>query len=61
VTYIGPSQVWVLARVNIADNLTSDDVTALVRGIEEGLKRESPVIARVDVVPFGAESAAAGV
>jgi cation diffusion facilitator family transporter len=53
VTYIGPSQVWVLARIDIADNLSSDQVTALVRGIEEGMKAESPHIYRVDVVPIG--------
>lgn len=53
VTYIGPDQVWVLARINIADNLGSDRVTALVGGIEEGLKHESPYIYRVDVVPVG--------
>lgn len=52
-TYIGPDQVWVLARINIADNLGSDRVTALVGGIEEGLKHESPYIYRVDVVPVG--------
>jgi cation diffusion facilitator family transporter len=53
VTYIGPSQVWVLARIDIADNLSGDQVTALVRGIEEGMKDESPHIYRVDVVPIG--------
>jgi hypothetical protein len=34
VTYIGPDQVWVLARINIADELRSNQVTSLVRGIE---------------------------
>jgi cation diffusion facilitator family transporter len=53
VIYIGPRQVWVLARISIADNLSSDQITALVRGIEDGLKGESPRIYRVDVVPVG--------
>jgi cation diffusion facilitator family transporter len=55
VTYIGPRQVWVLARINIAENLSSDQVTALVRGIEKGLQHESSNIYRVDVVPVGDE------
>jgi hypothetical protein len=46
----GPSR---LARVDIADNLDSDQVTALVRGIEEGMKRESVYIYWIDVVPMG--------
>jgi cation diffusion facilitator family transporter len=53
VTFIGPGQVWVLARINIADDLKSSQVTSLVRGIEAGLKHESPHIYRVDVVPVG--------
>jgi divalent metal cation (Fe/Co/Zn/Cd) transporter len=53
VTYVGPRQVWVLARIHVADNLSSGQVTDLVRGIEDGLKHESPYIYRVDVVPIG--------
>jgi divalent metal cation (Fe/Co/Zn/Cd) transporter len=53
VTYIGRGQVWVLARINVADNLGSGQVTALVRGIEDGMKQQSPYIYRVDVVPVG--------
>jgi cation diffusion facilitator family transporter len=53
VTYVGPRQVWVLARLDIAQSLSSDEVTTLVRGIEEDMKRESPIIYRVDVVPVG--------
>jgi cation diffusion facilitator family transporter len=53
VTYIGPSQVWVLVRIDIADDLESPVVTSLVRGIEVGMKQESSSIYRVDVVPFG--------
>ncbi len=51
VTYIGPEQIWVLARISIADNLGSGQVTALVRGVEQGLKQQSHYIYRVDVVP----------
>ena len=42
ITYIGPGQVWVLARIDIADDLKSNQVTALVRGIEAGMKHEPP-------------------
>jgi hypothetical protein len=37
----------------IANDLNSDQVTGLVRGIEESMKHESPYIYRVDVVPVG--------
>ena len=57
VTYIGPKQVWVLARVNIDDDLRADQVTSVVRGIERGLQQLSDYIYRVDVVPVGADSA----
>ncbi|MGO8859624.1 MAG: cation diffusion facilitator family transporter [Acidimicrobiales bacterium] len=53
VTYIGPDQVWVLARIDIDDDLTSRQVTSLVRGIETGIKRQSHNVYRVDIVPFG--------
>jgi cation diffusion facilitator family transporter len=55
VTYIGPDQVWVLARVNVDDNLEGSQVTQLVRGIEADLGSQSPLIYRVDVVPYGQE------
>jgi divalent metal cation (Fe/Co/Zn/Cd) transporter len=57
VTYIGPDQVWVLVRLNIADDLRSGQVTALVSGIEVDLKQQSPYIYRVDVVPVGNDEA----
>ena len=53
VTYLGPRQLWVLARVEIDDGLDGAGVTALVRSIEAALARASPFIARVDVVPGG--------
>jgi divalent metal cation (Fe/Co/Zn/Cd) transporter len=57
VTYIGPKQVWVLARINVGDDLRSDEVTSLVRGIEKGLQHLSTYIYRVDVVPVGEDPA----
>jgi hypothetical protein len=55
VTFIGPNQVWVLARLDIDNDLRADQVISLVRGIESGLKQESKNVYRVDVVPIGAE------
>jgi cation diffusion facilitator family transporter len=58
VTYIGPDQVWVLARITVADNLDGGQVTQLVRGIEATLGSQSPLIYRVDVVPYGEDHSA---
>jgi cation diffusion facilitator family transporter len=53
VTFIGPSQVWVIARLDIDDNLRGDQVKSLVRGIESSLQLQSKDVYRVDVVPIG--------
>jgi cation diffusion facilitator family transporter len=53
VTFIGPSQVWVIARLDIDDGLRGDQVKSLVGGIESALKLQSKDIFRVDVVPIG--------
>jgi cation diffusion facilitator family transporter len=53
VTFIGPSQVWVIARLDIDDDLRGDQVKSLVSGIESALKLQSEDIYRVDVVPIG--------
>ncbi len=53
VTYVGPDQVWVLARIDIAEDLRSSQVTSLVRDIEAGLRHESTYIYRVDIVSVG--------
>jgi len=58
VTYIGPEQVWVLARVNVAADLSGGQVTRLVRGIETELGKQSSFIRRVDVVPHGEDHSA---
>jgi cation diffusion facilitator family transporter len=54
VTFVGPRRVWVLARVDIKDELRGDEVEELVRAIELGLQHQSEYIERVDVVPIGA-------
>jgi cation diffusion facilitator family transporter len=53
VTLIGPRQTWVVARVAIDHAHTGASVELLVRNVEEALQRESPFIARVDLVPCG--------
>jgi cation diffusion facilitator family transporter len=53
VTFIGPRQAWVVARVVIDPAMSAASVEKLVRATEEILKRKSPVIARVDLVPRG--------
>jgi divalent metal cation (Fe/Co/Zn/Cd) transporter len=53
VNFIGPGRVWIVARVDIDDDLRGDQVESLVRGIESGMRRESENIYRVDVVPIG--------
>jgi divalent metal cation (Fe/Co/Zn/Cd) transporter len=56
-TFVGPGRVWIVARVNLDDDLRGGQVKALVRGIESGLKRESEDVYRVDVVPIGGAQA----
>ena len=51
-TFVGPGRVWIVARTNIDDDLSSGQVKALVRGIESGMKQEAKDIYRVDVVPI---------
>jgi cation diffusion facilitator family transporter len=53
VTFLGPRQLRVLARVNIDDGLDGAQVKALTADIEDALCRESRYIVRVDVVPDG--------
>jgi cation diffusion facilitator family transporter len=54
VTFVGPRRVWVLARVDIDDELRGVDVEALARSIESDLEAASPYVMRVDIVPIGA-------
>jgi len=53
VTFIGPRQAWVVARVAIDEALSGASVEELVRATEDVLRRKSPFIARVDLVPRG--------
>lgn len=53
VTFLGPRQLRVLARVDIDDGLSGAQVKSLVAELEDTLCRDSPYIVRVDVVPDG--------
>jgi divalent metal cation (Fe/Co/Zn/Cd) transporter len=56
-TFVGPGRVWIVARIDIDDDLRGAQVKALVRGIESGMKDGSENIYRVDVVPTGGPQA----
>lgn len=51
-TFVGPNQVWIVARVDIDDSLGGAQVRSLVRRIEERAKTLE-YIYRLDVVPIG--------
>ena len=53
VTFLGPRQLRVLARVDIDDGLTGAQVKSVIGRIEDSLCGSSPFIERVDVVPAG--------
>ena len=52
-TFLGPRQLRVLARVDIDDGLDGAQVKSLIAELEDTLCRNSPYIVRVDVVPDG--------
>ena len=53
VTFTGPDEVWVVARVDIDDSLSGAQVEELAAGIERRLVTREPAITRVDIVPVG--------
>jgi cation diffusion facilitator family transporter len=52
-TFLGPGRLWIVARVDIDDDLRGAQVKSLVGDIESGLKEQTEDIFRVDVVPIG--------
>jgi cation diffusion facilitator family transporter len=55
VSFVGPGRVWIVARVDIDEDLRGTQVKSLVRGIESSMKHESENVYRVDVVPTGGD------
>jgi cation diffusion facilitator family transporter len=53
--FLGPGQVWIVARIDVSDKLRGSEVEALVRDIESALKQAEDGVYRVDVVPAGAD------
>jgi cation diffusion facilitator family transporter len=51
VTFLGPRRAWVVAGIALDNHLSGAEVEKLVENTEALLKRESPFIARVDLVP----------
>jgi cation diffusion facilitator family transporter len=56
VNFIGPSRVWIVARVAINEDLRGAQVESLIRDIESSLKDESDSVFRVDIVAIGQEA-----
>jgi cation diffusion facilitator family transporter len=52
-TFLGPGRLWIVARVDIDDDLRGAQVKSLVGDIESGLKEQTEDVFRVDVVPIG--------
>ncbi len=51
VTFVGPRQIWVLAKVHIDADLRTDSIETLIESIEDDLLRASAFVVRVDIVP----------
>ena len=52
VTYVGPQQIWVIARIDVDPALNGDEVEAMVQQADDLLRRTWPEVVRVDLVPF---------
>jgi divalent metal cation (Fe/Co/Zn/Cd) transporter len=57
VTFVGPGRVWLIAHLEINNNLRGDQVTSLTRDIDSRLRHGSEDIYRVDIVPIGGAKA----
>jgi cation diffusion facilitator family transporter len=51
VTFLGPRRLWVIARIDVNDELTGAAVKLLIRRTQQLLSDESRFIERVDLVP----------
>ena len=50
VFFLGPGQVWVLARVSVEESLRAHEISLLVDKLDCGLRLASKSVARVDIV-----------
>lgn len=53
VTFVGPRQLWVVARIQLDGALSGPAVAELLRATERAIHAQSTAIARVDLVPRG--------
>ncbi|HXI56741.1 MAG TPA: cation diffusion facilitator family transporter [Polyangia bacterium] len=51
VTFLGPRRLWVIARIDVNDELTGAAVKILIRKTQQLLSDDSRFIQRVDLVP----------
>jgi divalent metal cation (Fe/Co/Zn/Cd) transporter len=51
-TFVGPNQVWIVARIDVDEGLSGAQVESVVRELESEMRRLE-YIYRVDVVPIG--------
>ena len=56
-TFVGPRRLWVLARIDVDDDLAGGEVERLARRLEAAVVDESPYIIRADVVAVGTQTA----
>jgi divalent metal cation (Fe/Co/Zn/Cd) transporter len=57
VTFVGPGRIWIIARVDVDQGLSGDQVISLVRGIESSATHASEYVYRVNVMPVGGAQA----
>jgi divalent metal cation (Fe/Co/Zn/Cd) transporter len=48
--YIGPNQVWIVARVSVNPSPRVEQISSIVRELDAGLRQASEAIFRVDIV-----------
>jgi cation diffusion facilitator family transporter len=53
--FLGPRRVWLSAKIDIDDSLTGEQVKQLLRTTEAELRRWSPYIIRVYLMPTGGQ------
>jgi cation diffusion facilitator family transporter len=53
VNFLGPRRVWLVARVDIDDGMSSQQLKDVLWATECALKSSSPFIERIDLVPIG--------
>ncbi|HEY4184213.1 MAG TPA: cation diffusion facilitator family transporter [Polyangia bacterium] len=53
VTFLGPRRLWVVARIDIDDQMKGAALKTMLRATEKVVLEQSPAIVRVDLVPRG--------